>query len=173
MPKAGKVLVTISPFDARLISSWLRVTPTPLWGVPQSNALILSNGVRTDLLNKLDAIANRKRQAAALTGVGVELDRQDAEWFAAKVSGGMMFSAGKSMLPIHVRLFCLGCLAALRKRRGRPQLHGHALRATTGRAHLDPRHRKRLKARERIEQATRQLWPDRKGLGAAIFSADE
>ncbi|MEH3159829.1 MAG: hypothetical protein PGN08_13405 [Sphingomonas taxi] len=132
----------------------------------------MANGIRVDLVTMFEAIARRKRKANGMHRVGVELDREDAQWFAAKVGGGMMFGGGKARLPAPAHVFCACCAATLRKKRGRRQLHGNALKLTRAREHLDLRHRKRLRARERVEQANRDFWADRQGLGAAFFGTD-
>lgn len=172
MPKAGKVVVEVSPVDARLIASWMRSLPQPLWSIPRSNSLLLSNGVRADLVERFDAIANRKRQDSRLSWVAIELDREDAQFFASQISSGMFFRGMGAALPSHVRSFCGRCLVALRKRRGRTRLYGEALKQTGAREHLDLRHRKRLRARERAEAASQEFWHDYSGLGAELFRRD-
>jgi len=126
-----------------------------------------------ELVNTFAAVANRKRRASRHVAVGVELDREDVQWFAAKVSGGMMFGGLKAFLPPAVRKFCMECLSSLQKKRGRQRLHGGALRQTSSRLHLDLRHRKRLRARERLESANREFWKNWHGLGSATFRSDE
>lgn len=169
MPKAGRVVVEVSPTDARLIASWMRSLPKPLWDVPRSNSPILSNGVRTDIVERFDAIANRKRQDSRSVTICIEIDREDAQFFAAKVAHGMFFGGMKATLPSYVRSFCLRCLASLRKRKGRQRLYGEALKQTGTREHLDLRHRKRLKARERQERTDQEFWFNRTGLAAEFF----
>lgn len=172
MPKAGRVVVEVSPTDARLIASWMRSLPRPLWDVPRSNSSILSNGVRTDLVERFDAIANRKRQDNRLVAVAVEIDREDAQFFATKVANGMFFGGIKATLPPYVRTFCARCLASLRKRRGRQRLYGEALKQSGAREHLDLRHRKRLRAREREEHTDQEFWSNRTGLATEFFGPD-
>lgn len=169
MPRAGKVVVEVSPTDARLIASWMRNLPKPLWDIPRLNSPILANGVRADLVERFDAIATRKRQDSRLVAVGIEIDREDAQFFAAKVANGMFFGGINVTLPSYVRSFCLRCLASLRKRKGRQRLYGAALKQTGTREHLDLRHRKRLRAREREERTDQEFWFNRTGLAAEFF----
>lgn len=173
MPKAGRLVVTVSPVEARLIAAWLPTLPPPLWGVPLSNTVTLANGIRLELVNTFAAVANRKRRACRHVPVGIELDREDVQWFAAKVSGGMMFRGSRAFLPPEVQKFCAGCLSALRKKRGRRRLYGATLRQASSRSHLDQRHRKRLRARERSEDSDLEFWRDLRGLGSATFRSDQ
>lgn len=168
MPKAGKLVVGVSPADARAVASWLRILPPSLWGVRNSNAPILPNGIRQELVDKFDAIADRKRRSGSVSIVNVEIDREDAEWLAAKVRGGMMFGGFRLPLPTGVRAVCIGCSVALRKKRGRRRLYGEILRKR-GRQQLDARHLKRLRARERVEDADKRFWASWEGVGSALF----
>lgn len=168
MPRAGMVVVGISPVDARLIATWLRALPPALWSGPRINAPTLSNGVRTELVERFEAIGRRKRAKGQLADVEIELDRQDAIWFAAKVSGGMMFGGYRGHLPGYARAFCDDCRVALLKKKGRRRLHGAALAESAERTHLDDRHRKRLRARERSEQTDAEFWASWRGLGEIL-----
>ncbi|WP_131819243.1 hypothetical protein [Sphingomonas jatrophae] len=126
----------------------------------------LPNGVRLELVEQFEAIANRKRKTGQFTPVEIVLFREDAEWFAAKVSGGMFGGGSRRFLPATVRTFCERCALAKSKKRGVKRWHGRDLaNAIDAQADAnDPRFLKRLRKRQRDERAAQEFFAEFRAL---------
>lgn len=173
MTAIGTIAILVSPFEARLIARWLRTEPPPLLGLLRLNVPTLPNGNRIDLVERLEAVAARKRSTGPFQQVEIRLDRDDAAWFASKVASGLFGGAWRHRLPPLVQLFCRRCSGALKAKVGRKTLRGERLRKEAGRVALDQRHRKRLQARIRSEERLANSFA-RGGLASAwLLGLDE
>lgn len=163
MPKAGKVRVSIRPFDASSIAAWLEANPPTIGGllglVDNSNAV-----ERHDhLVKQVRSFSKRKRRSGQFIPVLLELSREDAARLAAYVRTRGLFGRGrKRFLPNYIDALCWQCLGTVSARRGAKTLRGRALEAAITRQvrnSNDPRNTgdvrwlKRLRKRQRQEDA--------------------
>ena len=174
MTASGAVVIKISPAEAEEVARWLRSRPVPLMGLPPSNHPLLPNGVKVGLVEQFDTIARRKRATGRLARVNIEIDRIDASWLGTQCAGGMFASASALAVPPAAKSFFLRCRLAGGAKRGRPTLASRDLADAANRAHIDPRHRKRLRKREREQEAMKEAMKSWGGMLAhGLLGTDE
>jgi len=163
MPAQGIVVVNVTPLSARMIAWWLRsyVKPTEYEGLlaPYLFAHTDHHDVGS-IAAKFEKVIGRKRRGGLFKEIAVQLSREDAEWFAGRVRERRGFFGRRitaPSLPVDVQLLCYRCLEATSKRRGRRRLSRDRLQTALNRKHLDERHRKRLRKRQREEAALDHL----------------
>lgn len=162
MPAGGIVVVEVSPFQARSILWWLEGVEreqrtTPMGLLAEALLALRDQHDIGTLAAKFRKVVDRKRARGPFRAVEVQLARADAVWLASKVRRPGMFGRPiRSYIPADVQLLGWQCAEAVSKKRGRKRLERDRLASTLGRAHLDERHRKRLRRRQR-EEAARQV----------------
>lgn len=181
MPAPGIVTVEVSPWHANAVVRWLGsvvrdqrrkddrplgVTAGALWPYRDPHNVQV-------LAAKFRKVANRKRAAGPFKQVDVQITRCDASWLAQKVQRRGMFGGGfQPHLPPEVRMLANLCAQANGKTRGRRKLERGQLASALNRQHIDERHRKRLRRRQREEDAVRESAANHKGiLGKALMDA--
>lgn len=127
MPAAGIVQMELSPAEARAVAAWLRSKPAPLYRVAGVNVPLLNNGVRADLVQKLEKIASRKRRGSDQELVKAEFERDDLIKLEAQFYTGMFGRKLNPLLPEQVRYFATRCFLALHRKPGPQRKFGNRL----------------------------------------------
>ncbi len=181
MPAQGIVTVEVSPWQANAIVRWLesveqdqrRKDAAPLGIIAEAIWPHRDQHDVRALAAKFRKVANRKRSAGPFKQVDVQISRGDAAWLAKKVQRRGMFGGGvQPYLPSEVRMLANLCSLAGGKTRGRKKLEKDQLASALVRQHIDERHRKRLRRRQREEAAARESAANYKGvLAKALMDA--
>ena len=162
MPAGGVVTVEVSPFQAHSIVWWLEGVEreqhsTRLGLLAEVLSKLCDQHDVASLIAKFRKVIQRKRAGGPFKRVTVQLSRLDATWLANKGARRGMLGRAVRPLPLEVQLLAHNCLQAVNKKRGRKKLEREQLGSSLARQHLDERHRKRLRRRQREEAARQEM----------------